>query len=67
MRPFGTKRDDLRQALSDYWNISCHVAEAPDDHNPQKYMLNFNDAPPESEATQILKRIRATMAAGHQP
>lgn len=65
MRPFGTKRDDLRQALSDYWNISCHFTEHPDDHSPQKYMLRFDDEPPKSEATTILERIKATMA-GHQ-
>lgn len=62
IRPFGTKRDDLRQALATFWSVSCQVTEAPEDHSPKKYMLHFDDEPPDSEATSILKKIRATMA-----
>jgi hypothetical protein len=62
IRPFGTKRDDIRQALDTFWNVSVQLEKHPEDHSPKKYMLHFDDDPPDSEATSILKKIRATMA-----
>lgn len=64
IRPFGTKRDDMRQGLSTFWNVACHVTETPSDHSPAKYTLKFDDEPPASEATTILQRIREKMAGG---
>lgn len=64
IRPFGTKRDDLRAAMQTYWQVSCSVTEAPEDHSPEKYMLKFDDGPQQTEAQQILQRIKQRMAGG---
>jgi hypothetical protein len=62
MRPFGTKRDDLRAAVATYWQVSTQITEAPADHEPKKYMLKFDDAAPLNEAEQIMQRIRERMS-----
>jgi hypothetical protein len=62
MRPFGTKRDDLRAAVATYWSVSASISEAPPDHSPQKYMLKFDDAAPLNDAEQIMQRIRERMS-----
>jgi hypothetical protein len=64
IRPFGTKRDDMRAGLQSYWQVSTQITEAPDDHSPKKYTLNFNDAPPLNEAESIMQRIRERMSRG---
>jgi hypothetical protein len=64
LRPFGTKRDDLRAAVQTYWQVSTQITEFPDDHSPKKYMLKFDDAPPLNEAEQIMQRIRERMSRG---
>jgi hypothetical protein len=62
IRPFGSKRDDLRAAVATYWSVSAAISEAPADHTPQKYMLKFNDAAPLNEAEEIMQRIRERMS-----
>lgn len=62
IRPFGTKRDDMRAALQTYWQVSASIAEAPEDHSPKKYMLDFGDGPPLTEAQSIIQRIKEKMS-----
>jgi hypothetical protein len=64
IRPFGTKRDDLRAAVQTYWQVSSQITEFPDDHSPKKYMLKFDDEPPLNEAESIMQRIRERMSRG---
>jgi hypothetical protein len=64
IRPFGTKRDDLRAAVQTYWQVSTQITEYPDDHSPKKYMLKFDDDPPLNEAESIIQRIRERMSRG---
>jgi hypothetical protein len=64
IRPFGTKRDDLRAAVQTYWQVSSQITEFPDDHSPKKYMLKFDYAPPLNEAEAIMQRIRERMSRG---
>lgn len=61
LKPFGEERADLRQAVSDYWNIGAQLTEIPDDHTPEKFKLKFNDAPPLTEAQKILEQIRESI------
>jgi len=62
LRPFGSKRDDLRQGVASFWQVSCMVEKPPEDHAPEKYMLKFDDAPPLNEAEVILQRIRERLS-----
>lgn len=62
IRPFGSKRDDIRQANATYWTVSASVSEAPPDHCRKKYMLDFGDGPPLNEAEKIMQRIRERMS-----
>lgn len=58
LRPFGTKRDDLRAAIQTFWAVSVGASEVPSDHSPQKYMLEFDDKPPGSEAQSLMNEIK---------
>ena len=61
LRPFGTKRDDLRAALQTYWQVSTSVAEPSPDHTPERYMLQFDDQPEQTEAQSLMSNLRGML------
>lgn len=66
IRPFGSKRDDMREACSTYWILSGLLPNPDADHSPKKYQLQFHDGPPLNEAETILQRIRNRLSGSQE-
>jgi hypothetical protein len=66
IRPFGSKRDDIRSGTQTYWLLSGLLTDPPADHSPKKYQLQFGDGPPLNEAETILQRIRNRLAGSDE-
>ena len=63
LRPFGSKRDDIRAANQTFWTVTG-FHQPPPDNSPRKYMPDFKDDPPLNEAAKRLKFIKERFLSG---